>query len=165
MPRSRAITLCKLKLIQHDLDTPWDSPTKRSPEFSRYLSGEIFDELPWRKFSAEALCAAFLFHQRRKKDLTFCFPALVCGMLTVDPRDRFTLPDVFQHPWCLRYFNSSGHHLLYSHRLTDCRPSQLANQGFARLADKLTESIRENGDLGLATPNFTASVFFFPLSG
>jgi len=54
-----------------------------------------------------------------------------------------------------------GHRPLYSHMLTDCRPSQLANQGFSALADKLTESLRESGDLGLAAPNLAMSVFSF----
>ncbi|RDB27406.1 Serine/threonine-protein kinase CHK1 [Hypsizygus marmoreus] len=97
-------------------NTPWDEPTKHSPEFSRYLSGAIFDEPPWNRFDANAL-------------------SIICGMLTVDPRDRFTLADVFQHPWCMR-------------------PSQLENQGVTTLADKLTESLRMNGDLGLAAPKF-----------
>ena len=37
-------------------DTPWDEPTERSQEFCRYLSGEIFNEEPWTKFSTNALC-------------------------------------------------------------------------------------------------------------
>lgn len=37
-------------------DTPWDEPTKHSPEFYRYLKGTIFDEDPWNRISDEALC-------------------------------------------------------------------------------------------------------------
>jgi len=37
-------------------DTPWDEPTKRSPEFCRFLSGQIFRESPWKNLSQDALC-------------------------------------------------------------------------------------------------------------
>ncbi|KAG6834889.1 hypothetical protein H0H93_006615, partial [Arthromyces matolae] len=37
-------------------NTPWDEPTSRSPEFTRYVAGTIYEEKPWSKFSAEALC-------------------------------------------------------------------------------------------------------------
>ncbi|KAJ7321709.1 kinase-like domain-containing protein [Mycena albidolilacea] len=95
-------------------NTPWDEPTQHSPEFYRYLSGEIFQEDPWNRFSSEAL-------------------SLLQGLLTIDPRERFTLEDAFQHPWCIR-------------------PSQLAKQGAASLAQALTESLRNAGDLDLASP-------------
>ncbi|KAJ7089095.1 kinase-like domain-containing protein [Mycena epipterygia] len=97
-------------------NTPWDEPTLNSPEYSRYLTGEIFQEKPWTRFSSEAL-------------------SLIQGLLTVDPRERFTLEDAFQHPWCIR-------------------PSQLAQQGAASLAEALTQSLRTAGDLDLASPNF-----------
>ncbi|KAF8060725.1 kinase-like domain-containing protein [Lyophyllum atratum] len=101
-------------------NTPWDEPTVHSPEFSRYLSGAIFDERPWSRFSSEAL-------------------SLICGLLTVEPRDRLTLADAFQHPWCMR-------------------PSQLASQGATMLAEQLTEPMRANGDLNLAAPDLTGHV-------
>ncbi|KZP04235.1 Pkinase-domain-containing protein [Athelia psychrophila] len=95
-------------------NTPWDEPTKQSPEFCRYRSGEIFSELPWCRIDESAL-------------------SLIRGLLTIDPAQRMTLADVYQHPWCIR-------------------PSQLANQGVQALADKLTESLRASGDLGYAAP-------------
>ncbi|KIM75310.1 hypothetical protein PILCRDRAFT_827411 [Piloderma croceum F 1598] len=64
-------------------NTPWDEPTQHSPEYSRYLSGEIFAEAPWNRLGKVTL-------------------SLVCGLLTVDPTKRMTLADVYQHPWCLR---------------------------------------------------------------
>ncbi|KAF7344003.1 Protein kinase domain-containing protein [Mycena venus] len=97
-------------------NTPWDEPTQHSPEFSRYLSGEIFQEEPWNRFNSEAL-------------------SLLQGLLTIDPRERFTLEDAFQHSWCIR-------------------PSQLAKQGAASLAQALTESLRTAGDMDLASPDF-----------
>ncbi|KAJ6522584.1 CAMK/CAMKL/CHK1 protein kinase [Mycena capillaripes] len=97
-------------------NTPWDEPTAHSPEFTRYASGEIFQDEPWNRFNSHAL-------------------SLLQGLLTIDPRERFTLEDAFQHPWCIR-------------------PSQLAKQGAASLAQALTESLRSAGDLDLASPNF-----------
>ena len=49
--------------------------------------------------------------------------------------------------------------------LTDCksyvhRPSQLANRGPLALADKLTESLRDNEDLGLGAPDLGGGVLF-----
>lgn len=38
------------------LDTPWDQPTEESPEFLRYLRGEIFNEEPWDRLGENALC-------------------------------------------------------------------------------------------------------------
>ena len=42
-----------------------------------------------------------------KKTVVFLFflspAALIRGMLTVNPENRLTLSDVFQHPWCMRY--------------------------------------------------------------
>ncbi|KAF8992340.1 CAMK/CAMKL/CHK1 protein kinase [Cyathus striatus] len=97
-------------------NTPWDEPTIHSPEFCHYVSGSIFYDDPWNRISETAL-------------------SLICGMLTVDPSERMTLAEVFQHPWCLS-------------------PSQLANQP-RTLADKLTASLRANGDLGLAAPDLS----------
>ncbi|PPQ83836.1 hypothetical protein CVT25_000895 [Psilocybe cyanescens] len=102
-------------------NTPWDEPTLSSPEFCRYVSGEIFAEDPWRRIPFEPM-------------------SLIKGMLTVDPARRMTLDEVFQHPWCMR-------------------PSQLAATGNpAELAQRLTQPLRDNGDLGLAAPNFDAKM-------
>ena len=47
----------QIKLIPHPLiDTPWDEPTIKSPEFCRYVSGTIFSEAPWNRIPSEALC-------------------------------------------------------------------------------------------------------------
>ncbi|KAF9492617.1 Pkinase-domain-containing protein [Pleurotus eryngii] len=63
--------------------------------------------------------------------------SLIRGMLTVNPATRFTLRDAHQHPWVMK-------------------PSQLANRGVSELADKLTEGLRINGDMGYAAPNLDA---------
>jgi hypothetical protein len=39
-------------------DTPWDEPTKKSPEFCRYVSGEIYSEDPWNRLGSTVLCAS-----------------------------------------------------------------------------------------------------------
>ncbi|KAF5357572.1 hypothetical protein D9757_013018 [Collybiopsis confluens] len=94
-------------------NTPWDEPTKHSPEFQAYRSGEIFDMEPWNRFGRNAL-------------------SMICGLLAVDPSLRMTIAQARQHPWCMR-------------------PSQLARQSASVLADKLTESLRINGDMDYVT--------------
>ncbi|OJA13780.1 hypothetical protein AZE42_07455 [Rhizopogon vesiculosus] len=63
--------------------TPWDQPTDQSPEFLRYISGEIFDEEPWNRIGEKAL-------------------SLICGLLTIEPEKRMKLPEVFAHSWFMR---------------------------------------------------------------
>ncbi|KAF8874579.1 CAMK/CAMKL/CHK1 protein kinase [Gymnopilus junonius] len=98
-------------------NTPWDEPTKNSPEFRRYVSGEFFCEDPWNRIPAEPL-------------------SLIRGLLTVDPDSRMTLDEAFQHPWCIR-------------------PSQLTGRPM-ELAQKLAQSLIDNGDLDLANPDLGA---------
>ncbi|KAG6880804.1 hypothetical protein C0993_004275, partial [Termitomyces sp. T159_Od127] len=69
---------------------------------------------------------------------------LVCGLLTIDPRDRLTLADAFQHPWCIR-------------------PSQLATQAPSVLAEHLTAPLRANGDMALAAPDLGHVMHLSPL--
>lgn len=64
-------------------DTPWNQPTGQSPEFLRYIRGEIFNEEPWNRIEVQAL-------------------SLICGLLTVEPEKRMRLPEVFAHTWCIR---------------------------------------------------------------
>ncbi|KAF8439085.1 kinase-like domain-containing protein [Boletus edulis BED1] len=100
-------------------NTPWDEPTDRSPEFHRYLSGEIFNEAPWTNFSTNAL-------------------SLICGMLTLEPEKRMIMPEIYAHPWL-------------------ARPSQLASRGVYELAEQLTQSLRDNGDLMYANPDISGA--------
>lgn len=64
-------------------NTPWDRSTAQSPEFCRYISGEIFNEAPWNRLGEKAL-------------------SLICGLLTIEPEKRMTLAEVFADPWCTR---------------------------------------------------------------
>lgn len=74
-------------------NTPWDSPTDESYEFHEYLAtnSRTTDEL-WQKLPSATL-------------------SLLRGMLTVDPKTRFSLEDVRRHPWYTRsnkYLSSDG---------------------------------------------------------
>ncbi|TRM62534.1 kinase-like domain-containing protein [Schizophyllum amplum] len=62
--------------------------------------------------------------------------SLIRGLLEIDPHKRMTLADAWSHPWCMR-------------------TSQLASQGPAVLADRITQSLRDTGDLELAAPDFS----------
>ncbi|KAI0367313.1 CAMK/CAMKL/CHK1 protein kinase [Pilatotrama ljubarskyi] len=59
--------------------------------------------------------------------------SLITGMLAVDPAQRMTLSEVASHKWVMR-------------------PSQLASQGPAAIAQSLTAGLRANGDLSIAEP-------------
>jgi serine/threonine-protein kinase CHEK1 len=41
-------------------DTPWDEPTTRSYEYSRYVSGAFIDDAPWDRIPALLFCSSFL---------------------------------------------------------------------------------------------------------
>ncbi|TEB29201.1 kinase-like protein [Coprinellus micaceus] len=62
---------------------------------------------------------------------------LLRGMLTPNPANRFTLQDVLAHEWCVR-------------------PSQLQRASPGELADRLTQELRESGDMDLAAPRWGA---------
>ncbi|KAI5986366.1 kinase-like domain-containing protein [Pisolithus albus] len=111
-------------------NTPWDEPTERSPEFCDYLSGEIFNEDPWNRLGESALCRFSPLAPYQSPQLC---SALICGLLTIDPSKRMTLPDVYAHPWCMR-------------------PSQLASRGVQALAEQLTQPLRDSGDLIFVDP-------------
>ena len=87
-------------------NTPWDQPLDSSYEFHDYVAtnGRPSDEL-WQNLPAETL-------------------SLLRGMMRIEPRQRFSLADVRQHPWFTRrnqYLNSEG-------KLAD--PVALATQMF-----------------------------------
>ncbi|KAJ6553690.1 kinase-like domain-containing protein [Mycena vulgaris] len=95
-------------------NTPWDEATRHSPEFAHYVSGAIFHEAPWDRFNGDAL-------------------SLIQGLLTIEPRDCFTLADAFERPWCTRS----------------------SKQGPTSLADALAQPLRNACDLSLAAPHFS----------
>ncbi|RAO68941.1 uncharacterized protein BHQ10_004953 [Talaromyces amestolkiae] len=74
-------------------NTPWDSPTEESFEFSEYLekNARTTDEL-WQRLPPSVL-------------------SLLRGMMKVDVASRFTMEDVRRHPWFTRpnkYISSEG---------------------------------------------------------
>ncbi|KAI1177316.1 CAMK/CAMKL/CHK1 protein kinase [Nemania sp. FL0916] len=65
-------------------NTPWDEPTAQSWEFQEYkkTNGRSSDAL-WERIPADAL-------------------SLLRGMMNIDPKRRFTLAQIRQHPWYTR---------------------------------------------------------------
>lgn len=90
-------------------NTPWDSPTDESYEYHEYVTtnARTTDEL-WQKLPTGTL-------------------SLLRGMLTVEPKDRFSLEDVRRHPWYTR----SNKYLSTDGRLRD--PINLATSMFESL--------------------------------
>ncbi|BGO94236.1 hypothetical protein NBRC10512_006870 [Rhodotorula toruloides] len=68
-------------------NTPWDEPTSNSPEFSAFLSGEIFAHDPWRRLGSARSSAV---------------AQMLLAMLTVDPEKRPRLKDVERMDWYLQ---------------------------------------------------------------
>ncbi|KAJ9354937.1 hypothetical protein DTO280E4_6721 [Paecilomyces variotii] len=96
-------------------NTPWDSPTENSYEFSEYVekNARTTDEL-WRKLPPATL-------------------SLLRGMLKIDTDSRFSMEDVRRHPWFTRpnkYLSSDG-------RLRD--PINLATTMFESLHIDFTQ--------------------------
>lgn len=131
-------------------DTPWDEPTDCSPEFCRYLSGEIFNETPWTNFSTNALCTLTL--PSHDSDQPLCSSDL----WHVDPGSGKThdhVRDLFTSLVYKVSSNSGGKAWLF----TPIRPSQLATRGVHALAEQLTQSLRDNGDLIYANPDVSGA--------
>jgi hypothetical protein len=88
-------------------DTPWDEPTEHSYEFSRYVAGSFIDDDPWNRIPAPLFCSSSI-PIPSPSSLTHPWLALITGLLTINPRDRMTLADAFQHPWALTYVRQCG---------------------------------------------------------
>lgn len=83
-------------------DTPWDEPTERSYEFSRYVAGSFIDDAPWSQIPAPVFCSSSVFIPFLTS-LTHPWVALITGLLTINPQDRMTLANAAQHPWVVPY--------------------------------------------------------------
>ncbi|KAK6539333.1 Chk1 protein kinase [Orbilia ellipsospora] len=74
-------------------NTPWDEPTDRSAEFYEYKStGGYATYEPWNVIKDDVI-------------------TLIRGMMTVDPKKRYTVDDIKRHSWYTapnRLMNSSG---------------------------------------------------------
>ncbi|KAK0530660.1 Chk1 protein kinase [Tilletia horrida] len=64
-------------------NTPWDEPTKRSPEYEAYLTGELFKYDPWTRLEPDSL-------------------SLLRKMLEPDPSNRLSISQIKQHRWYKR---------------------------------------------------------------
>ncbi|KAI0073808.1 Pkinase-domain-containing protein [Panus rudis PR-1116 ss-1] len=95
-------------------NTPWDQPNEDSIEWIRYIKGKCFNDDPWNKFGRDVL-------------------TMLTGMLAVNPHERMTFDQIYQHVWMNR-------------------PSQIANSGMAAIAAKLTENLRQTGDYDYVAP-------------
>ena len=107
-------------------NTPWDSPTESSYEFSEYVAtnGRTTDQL-WETLPTTAV-------------------SLLRGMLKVDASSRFTLEDVRRHPWYTR----ENFYLWWDHRVRNTVHLAAHMLGHLRIdftADPLTPSQAKGG--------------------
>ncbi|KAL0953478.1 hypothetical protein HGRIS_004708 [Hohenbuehelia grisea] len=125
-------------------NTPWDEPTIKSPEFVRYVSGQIFGDAPWNRLNENAL-------------------SLIRGMLTIDPSRRLTLSDVRQHPWVMRPSQLEGRG---AHELAEMLTQSLrmnGDMGYAApdLASGHGVNADEDEPMPTAGSQFTQSLMLF----
>ncbi|SGY15464.1 BQ5605_C013g07374 [Microbotryum silenes-dioicae] len=92
-----------------DLDTPWDEPTRKSPEFVEFVAGRFRSQEPWRRIGAAPM-------------------DFLLRLLNVDPSRRLGLDQFGLHEWYRR-----ENDLLGPDRTTVVRPAELAK----RLTDAL----------------------------
>ncbi|KZT25486.1 Pkinase-domain-containing protein [Neolentinus lepideus HHB14362 ss-1] len=123
-------------------NTPWDEPTKKSPEFRRYVSGDIIREAPWNRLGREVL-------------------SLILGLLDVEPARRMTIPSIMQHPWCSRpsTIASQGVTALADHLTQPMR----ANGDYDIAAPDVPMDTDIDGDQVMSSANtqFTQSLLLF----
>lgn len=96
-PERKLSTCSKVRLYR--IDTPWDEPTTRSPEFSAYLDGTIWNVEPWNRLRESSACCAWLSEQNLAFTETWSRLALLLKMLHPDPGKRCTLAQVSRHDW------------------------------------------------------------------
>jgi serine/threonine-protein kinase Chk1 len=87
-------------------DTPWDEPSDNSPEYKAYLTGELLQYDPWTRIRGQARCESEpSLHVEEKGERTDK-PAVLLGMLTIDPNSRLTMDGITSHPWCMTWVSS-----------------------------------------------------------
>ncbi|KAE8216014.1 hypothetical protein CF327_g763 [Tilletia walkeri] len=84
-------------------NTPWDEPTKRSPEYEAYLTGELFKYDPWTRLEPDSL-------------------SLLRKMLEPDPAKRLRIDQIKSHRW----YKRENRFMSAANRCTD--PSLLAER-------------------------------------
>lgn len=87
------------------VDTPWDEPTQKSYEYSRYLTGECFNDEPWTRFSRDVLgtfLPPYIVYLATSSHIAYP-TELITGMLTPDPSKRMSMREIFRHRWMARW--------------------------------------------------------------
>jgi hypothetical protein len=75
------------------------------------------------------------------------------GLLQSNPQKRFTLADAQQHVWFQRSVQEQAYYLQRSdHEHVISRQSQVATQPASELAHRLTQSLRDSGDMNILEP-------------
>lgn len=72
-------------------------------------------------------------------------------MLTLDPAERISIPDIMSHHWYSRCVDKCDIFLALPYDVSS--QSQIAHGGHATLADRLTQSLRQTGDMGVIDPH------------
>jgi hypothetical protein len=83
------------------VDTPWDEPSGRSPEFAAYMAGDFQSDDPWNRIGGTELGESPLLCLMTLD--ANMHAGLILGMLTADPNRRLTLDQIFAHPWIQQY--------------------------------------------------------------
>ncbi|ODV92349.1 hypothetical protein CANCADRAFT_15913, partial [Tortispora caseinolytica NRRL Y-17796] len=114
--------------------TPWDEPVSKDPDFQRFLSfnGRPDGYNPWSRIPFEAF-------------------SLLYGLIKLNPSERLTIEEIFQHPW-LRRPNS-----LLNPDGTCADPVQLAMKMVQGLSLDLNSEPTSNATNGFATSEFHSS--------
>ncbi|KAM0754477.1 kinase-like protein [Meredithblackwellia eburnea MCA 4105] len=105
-------------------NTPWDEPTRNSPEFAAYLDGSIWGIDPWTRFTEPAL------------------RTLLKGILNVDPAARLTIDGIERSTWMMNMQNP----------YIDWKTGQIKNATAVQKA--LAGKMAETGFLGQPTQGY-----------
>ncbi|KAF9647634.1 Pkinase-domain-containing protein [Thelephora ganbajun] len=101
--------------------------------FTMLVGNTPWDEPSENSFEFCAYVNGQIFDKDPWNRLSSTVLSLIRQMLDINPDERLTIAGAFQHPWV-------------------SRASQVANQGLVALAQRLTQSLRNAGDLEIATP-------------
>ncbi|TXT07402.1 hypothetical protein VHUM_03122 [Vanrija humicola] len=82
-------------------NTPWDEPSRNSPEFTAYLSGEIWQMAPWNRIQGQAKSGW------QGVSVNAHPPDILQQLMLVDPNRRISLHAVKAHPWCMTWVQLS----------------------------------------------------------
>ncbi|TFY73067.1 hypothetical protein EWM64_g10945 [Hericium alpestre] len=107
--------------------------------FTMLIGNTPWDEPTHRSYEYQRYLSKEIFDDDPWKGIGPSCLSLITRLLDINPSKRMTLAEALSHPWVLRQ-------------------SQLDNRGPVVLAEQLTQSLRENGDLAIANPSLNACV-------